>query len=114
VGKKLYVGNLTNSVTNTDLEKWFTRFGTVLSAQVATDRETGRNQDFGFVEMETDDQAQVAIRGLHNQDHGGSRLMVSEAMPHLAHTRGFAGGRLDGSARTGGGDGYGGGDGRSY
>ena len=111
MGKKLHVGNLTSSVASSDLREWFTPFGTVQSAQVISDRDTGRSKGFGFVEMDTDAQAQAAIHGLHDQDHDGRRLMVSEAKPRIARTRGFAGGRPDGSARTGG-DGYGGSDGR--
>ena len=113
MGKKLHVGNLTSSVSSSDLQEWFAPFGTVQSAQVVSDRDTGRSKGFGFVEMDTDAQAQAAIQGLHEQDHDGRRLMVSEAKPRVARTSGFAGGRLDGSARTGGGDGYGDGGGRA-
>ena len=78
---------------------------------VISDRETGRSKGFGFVEMDTDAQAQAAIQGLHDQDHDGRRLTVDEAKPRVARTSGFAGGRIDGSGRNGGGNGYGG-DGR--
>ena len=81
--------------------------------QVISDRETGRSKGFGFVEMDTDAQAQAAIQGLHDQDHDGRRLTVDEAKPRVARTSGFAGGRIDGSGRNGGGGGYGG-DGRQY
>ena len=81
VGKKLYVGNLTYKVSSSDLEQLFSQFGTVQSAQVITDRDTGRSKGFGFVEMDTDAEAQEAIRGLHDQDHGGRRLTVNEARP---------------------------------
>ncbi len=111
MGKKLHVGNLTSSVSSSDLQEWLAPFGTVQSAQVVSDRATGRSKGFGFVEMDTEAQAHAAIQGLHEQDHDGRRLMVSEAKPRVARTSGFAGGRLDGSARTGRGDGYGG-DGR--
>ena len=111
MGKKLHVGNLTSSVSSSDLQEWLAPFGTVQSAQVVSNRATGRSKGFGFVEMDTDAQAHAAIQGLHEQDHDGRRLMVSEAKPRVARTSFFAGGRLDGSARTGGGDGYGG-DGR--
>jgi RNA recognition motif-containing protein len=114
VGKKLHVGNLTSSVSSSDLQEWLAAFGTVQSAQVVSDRATGRSKGFGFVEMDTDAQAHAAIQGLHEQDHDGRRLMVSEAKPRVARTSGFAGGRLDGSARTGGGDGYGGSGARRY
>ena len=106
MGKKLHVGNLTSSVSSSDLREWFAPFGTVQSAQVVSDRDTGRSKGFGFVEMDTDAQAHAAIQGLNEQDHDGRWLMVSEAKPRVARTSGFAGGRLDGSARTGGGDGY--------
>jgi len=107
VGKKLHVGNLTYSATSADLQGWFTPFGTVQSAIVVSDRETGRSKGFGFVEMDTDAEAQAAIRGLHDQDHDGRRLTVDEAKPRVARTIGFAGGRPDGGP-TGGGGGYGG------
>jgi RNA recognition motif-containing protein len=113
VGKKLYVGNLTYSVSSSNLQEWFTPFGTVQSAQVIQDRDMGRSKGFGFVEMDTDAQAEAAIQGLNDHEHEGRRLIVSEAKPRVARTSGFAGGRVDGSARTGGGDGYGGSGGRS-
>ncbi len=81
MGRKLYVGNLSYSVTGSDLEQLFSQFGTVQSAQVIEDRETGRSKGFGFVEMDTDDQAQAAIDGLNDQEHGGRRLTVNEAKP---------------------------------
>jgi RNA recognition motif-containing protein len=93
VGKKLYVGNLTYSATHSHLEEWFTPFGTVQSAQVIQDRNTGRSKGFGFVEMDSDDQAQAAIRGLHDQEHDGRRLTVNEAKPREARSGGFGGGR---------------------
>ena len=98
MGKKLHVGNLTYSATSSDLQGWFTPFGTVQSAIVVSDRETGRSKGFGFVEMDTDAQAQAAIQGLHDQDHDGRRLTVDEAKPRVARTIGFAGGSIDGSA----------------
>jgi len=113
VGKKLYVGNLTYSVTSSELQEWFTPFGTVQSGQVIQDRDRDRSKGFGFVEMDTDAQAEAAIQGLNDHEHEGRRLIVSEAKPRVARTVGFAGGHLDGSARTGGGNGYGG-DGRQY
>ena len=113
VGKKLYVGNLTYSVSSSELQGWFTPFGTVQSAQVIQDRDMGRSKGFGFVEMDTDAQAEAAIQGLNDHEHEGRRLIVSEAKPRVARTVGFAGGRIDGSGRNGGGHGYGG-DGRQY
>jgi len=96
VGKKLHVGNLTYSATSSDLQGWFTPFGTVQSAQVISDRETGRSKGFGFVETDTDAQAQAAIQGLHDQDHDGRRLTVDEAKPRVARTnpivQGYSGG----------------------
>ena len=81
MGKKLYVGNLTYSVTSSDLEGWFAQFGTVQSAQVIQDRDTGRSKGFGFVEMDTEAEAQAAIQGLHDQEYDGRRLTVNEAKP---------------------------------
>jgi RNA recognition motif-containing protein len=114
VGKKVQVGNLTSSVASSDLREWFAPFGTVQSAQVVSDRATGRSKGFGFVEMDTNAQAHAAIQGLYEQDHDGRRLMVIEAKPRVTRTSGFAGGRLDGSARTGGGEGYGGSGARRF
>jgi cold-inducible RNA-binding protein len=91
VAKKLYVGNLTFSVSSADLQDWFTPYGTVQSAQVIQDRAMGRSKGFGFVEMDTDAQAEAAIQGLNDHEHEGRRLMVSEAKPRAART-GFAGG----------------------
>jgi RNA recognition motif-containing protein len=104
VGKKLYVGNLTYQVGDADLEQMFSPFGTVQSAQVIQDRETGRSKGFGFVEMDTDAQAQAAIQGLNDQEHGGRRLTVNEAKPREDRRGGGPGG---GRGRGGGG-GYGG------
>jgi cold-inducible RNA-binding protein len=108
VGKKLYVGNLTYNVNETDLEALFTPFGTVQSAQVIIDRDTNRSKGFGFVEMDTDDQAQAAIQGLNGREHDGRNLTVNEAKPREARP----GGGGYGGGRSGGGSGYGGGGGR--
>ncbi len=89
MGKKLYVGNLTYSVSHTDLEDWFTKYGTVRSAQVIQDRDMGRSKGFGFVEMDTDAQAEAAIQGLNDHEHDGRRLTVAEAKPRVARTVGF-------------------------
>lgn len=91
VGKKLYVGNLTYSVTHTDLAAWFAQYGTVQSAQVIQDRDIGTSKGFGFVEMDTDAQAEAAIKGLNDHEHDGRRLTVAEAKPREARTGGFAG-----------------------
>jgi RNA recognition motif-containing protein len=93
VGKTLYVGNLTDSLSSMDLQEWFTPFGTVQSAHLITDRDTGRSRGFGFVEMDTDAQAQAAIRGLHDLDHEGRWLIVCEAKPGDERS---GGGRSDG------------------
>jgi RNA recognition motif-containing protein len=94
VGKKLYVGNLTYQVGSSDLEQLFSQFGSVQSAQVITDRDTGRSKGFGFVEMSNEAEANAAIRGLHDQEHEGRRLTVNEAKPREARTtRSYGGGR---------------------
>jgi RNA recognition motif-containing protein len=112
VGKNLYVGNLTYAVSSSDLQEWFTPFGTVQSAQVIQDRDMGRSKGFGFVEMDTDAQGDAAIQGLNDHEHNGRRLVVSEAKPRVARTRNFAGGSVDGKGASGGG-GYPG-NGRQY
>ena len=81
VGRKLYVGNLAYQVSDADLEQLFSEFGTVQSAQVIQDRDTGRSKGFGFVEMGSDAEAQAAIQGLHDQEVNGRRLTVNEARP---------------------------------
>ena len=78
---KLYVGNLAYGVTNTDLENMFTPHGTVQSAQVIMDRDTGRSKGFGFVEMGNNNEAQAAISALNGKDSGGRALTVNEARP---------------------------------
>jgi RNA recognition motif-containing protein len=111
VGKKLYVGNLTFGVSNADLEALFAPFGSVQSAQVIQDRETGRSKGFGFVEMGSDSEASAAIAALHEREHDGRRLTVNEAKPR--EDRGGGGGRGGGGYGGGrGGGGYGGGGGR--
>jgi RNA recognition motif-containing protein len=102
LSKKLYVGNLTFNVDETDLEALFTPFGAVQSAQVIVDRDTNRSKGFGFVEMDTDAQALAAIQGLNGNEHDGRNLTVNEAKPREARPSG---------GRSGGG-GYGGGGGR--
>jgi RNA recognition motif-containing protein len=110
VGKKLYVGNLAYQVTSGDLEEMFSEFGTVQSAQVIEDRETGRSKGFGFVEMGTDAEAQAAIQALNDQEHNGRRLTVNEAKPREPRPGG-GGGYGGGRGGRGGGGGYGGGGG---
>ena len=108
VGKKLYVGNLTYNVNESDLEALFSQFGTVQSAQIIVDRDTNRSKGFGFVEMSSDAEAQAAIQGLNAHDHDGRNLTVNEAKPR--EDRGGGGGGY-GGGRSGGGGGYGGGSG---
>src|SRR6202790_4591571 len=112
LSKKLYVGNLTYNVNETDLEALFTPFGTVQSAQVIVDRDTNRSKGFGFVEMDTDAQAQAAIQGLNGNEHDGRNLTVNEAKPREARTGGGGGGYGGGRGGGGGGGGYGGGGNR--
>ena len=96
---KLYVGNLSYNVNNSELEQMFTPFGTVQSASIITDRETGRSKGFGFVEMGSDQEAQAAINDLHGKDGGGRSLTVNEARPREERggfKSGGGGGRRDG------------------
>src|SRR5258707_4374148 len=109
MGKKLYVGNLGYSVTDADLEKMFAAHGTVESAQIIMDRDTGRSKGFGFVEMKTEQEAQAAIAALNGKDSGGRALTVNEAKPKTEGGRGGSGGGRGGYG--GGGGGYGGGGG---
>ena len=81
MGKKLYVGNLSYEMTNSDLENLFSPHGTVQSAQVIMDRETNRSKGFGFVEMDSGEQAQAAITALNGQESNGRTLTVNEAKP---------------------------------
>jgi len=106
MGKKLYVGNLGYGVTDSDLLKMFEPHGTVESAQVIMDRDTGRSKGFGFVEMKSDQEAQAAIAALNGQDAGGRALTVNEARPR--EDRGGGGGRRSGGGGGGGGGGRGG------
>jgi RNA recognition motif-containing protein len=108
MGKKLYVGNLPYSVDSSELEQMFSAHGTVTSAQIITDRETGRSKGFGFVEMANDQEAEAAINAMNGQDQGGRPLTVNEAKPR--EDRGGGGGR-GGFGGGGGRGGYGGGGG---
>lgn len=92
MGKKLYVGNLSYNVTDASLEQLFAAFGTVTSAQVIQDRDTGRSKGFGFVEMQDDNAALAAMQGLHEQEHDGRPLTVNEAKPR-EERGGYAGSR---------------------
>ena len=102
MGKKLYVGNLGYTVTDSELEQMFAAHGTVQSAQVVMDRDSGRSKGFGFVEMGSDQEAQAAIAALNSKGVGGRTLTVNEARPKTEGGRGGSGGR------GGHGGGYGG------
>jgi len=101
MGKKLYVGNLSYDVSSSDLEALLAAHGTVVSAEVISDRATGRSKGFGFVEMESDAEAESAIEALNGQQNGGRTLTVNEAKPRQPRSGGYGGG--------GGRGGYGGG-----
>jgi RNA recognition motif-containing protein len=105
MGKKLYVGNLGYGVSNSDLQQLFEEFGTVQSAQVIMDRDTGRSKGFGFVEMGSDAEAQAAIDALNGQNLDGRNLTVNEARPREDRGGGGRGGYGGGGGRGG----YGGG-----
>jgi RNA recognition motif-containing protein len=136
MGNKLYVGNLAYAVRDEDLQQAFGQFGTVTSAKVMMDRETGRSKGFGFVEMGSDAEAQSAINGMNGQSLSGRAVVVNEARPREERPGGFGGGGGGGrggyggggggrsggggygyggggGGRSGGGGGYGGGGGRS-
>jgi RNA recognition motif-containing protein len=106
MGKKLYVGNLSYDVDSSALQQMFEPYGTVQSAQVITDRDTGRSKGFGFVEMGSDQEAQAAIAALSGKQVGGRSLVVNEAKPRENRGRGGYGG-----GGGGGRGGYGGGGG---
>ena len=122
MGNKLYVGNLPYSVRDNDLEQAFGAFGSVSSAKVMMERDTGRSKGFGFVEMGSDAEAQAAINGMNGQSLGGRAIVVNEARPMEPRPPrsggGFGGGGFGGGGRSGGfgggrsEGGYGGGGGR--
>lgn len=105
MGKRLYVGNLAFSVNDEELHQIFSAHGSVASAQVVSDRETGRSKGFGFVEMGSDAEAQAAIAALHGQQHSGRPLTVNEARPKEARPGGGGGGGRGGWGGGGGGRG---------
>jgi cold-inducible RNA-binding protein len=111
MGNKLYVGNLPYTFRDEDLQQAFAAHGTVTSAKVMMERDTGRSKGFGFVEMSNDAEAQAAINGMNGQQYGGRGLVVNEARPMEARPPRTGGGGFGGGA--GGGGGYGGGAGRS-
>jgi RNA recognition motif-containing protein len=125
MGNKLYVGNLPYSVRDGDLEQSFGQFGTVTSAKVMMERDTGRSKGFGFVEMGSDAEAQAAVNGMNGQPLGGRSLVVNEARPMEPRPPrsggggyggggggGYGGGGREGGGGRDGGGGYGGGGGR--
>ena len=122
MGNKLYVGNLPYTVRDEDLQQSFGEFGSITSAKVMMERDTGRSKGFGFVEMGSDAEAQAAIAGMNGQSLGGRAITVNEARPMEARPPrtggfgggggGYGGGGGGGGDRSGGG-GYGGGGGRS-
>jgi len=135
MGNKLYVGNLPYSFRDEDLQQTFAPHGTVTSAKVMMERDTGRSKGFGFVEMGSDAEAQAAINGVNGQQFGGRGLVVNEARPMEPRPPrsggggfgggagggrsggggyGGGGGGYGGGGRSGGGGGYGGGRGSSY
>ena len=103
MGKKLYVGNLTYGVTDSDLEQMFAPHGTVQSAQEIMDLDTGRSKGFGFVEMGSDQEVQAAIAALNGKDVGGRALTVNEAKPRedRGGGRGYGGGAAEGGPEGG-------------
>src|SRR4051812_41929382 len=113
MGRKLYVGNMSYDVDSSALEQLFAAHGTVQSAQIITDRDTGRSKGFGFVEMGSDAEAQAAIAAMNGQDHGGRALTVNEAKPREERPRSGGGGGGRDSYSGGGRSGGGGGGGRS-
>ena len=112
MGNKLYVGNLAYSVRDDDLQQAFGQFGSVSSAKVMMDRDTGRSKGFGFVEMGSDAEAQSAINGMNGQALEGRAIVVNEARPREDRPPGGGGG-YGGGGGSGGGGGYGGGGGGS-
>jgi RNA recognition motif-containing protein len=112
MGSKLYVGNLSYDTTNSDLEQLLGQHGTVRTAEVIQDRDTGRSKGFGFVQMGSDDDARTAIAALHGQPHDGRNLTVNEAKPKENRSGGGGGGDggghrgFGGSGNRGGGQRY--------
>ena len=109
MGNKLYVGNLSYNIRDEDLQQAFAQYGSVSSAKVMMDRDTGRSKGFGFVEMGSDAEAQSAINGMNGQALDGRAIVVNEARPREERPGGFGGG----GGRSGGGGGFGGGGGRT-
>jgi RNA recognition motif-containing protein len=123
MGNRLYVGNLSYNTTSSDLEQLFGQHGTVQSAEVISDRDTGRSKGFAFVQMGSNEEAQAAISALHEHEVDGRNLTVNEAKPREERPRGgggggggYGGGGGGGRGRSGGGGGggYGGGGRKNY
>ena len=115
MGNKLYVGNLPYSYRDSDMEQAFSQFGTVTSAKVMMERDTGRSKGFGFVEMSSPAEAQAAIEGMNGQQIGGRGLVVNEARPMEARPpRSGGGGFGGGGGNFGGGAGSGGASGGGF
>jgi RNA recognition motif-containing protein len=108
MGRKLYVGNLSYQTDSSELQEVFAQFGTVESAEIISDRETGRSKGFGFVQMGTDDEAAAAIAGMNGKEVGGRALTVNEAKPKEPRPGGGGGGGRGGYGGGGGGGGRGG------
>lgn len=113
MGNKLYVGNLPYSFRDEDMQQAFSQFGSVSSAKVMMERDTGRSKGFGFVEMGSDAEAQAAIKGMNGQSVGGRDLVVNEARPMEPRPPRSGGGGFGGGGGYGGGGGGGYGGGRS-
>jgi RNA recognition motif-containing protein len=111
MGRKLYVGNLPFSATEEDISAKFAQCGTVESAKLITDRDTGRSKGFGFVEMSSDSEAQAAIEKLNGADYDGRPMTVNEARPQKKRSGPGGGGGGGRGGYGGGGGGYGGGGG---
>ncbi|MFH1415772.1 MAG: RNA-binding protein [Elusimicrobiota bacterium] len=109
---KLYVGNLSYSTTESQLQEMFAKYGEVKSVAVITDRDSGRSKGFGFIEMSTPEEAKKAVEALNDTEYEGRNLRVNEARPKPEGNRGGGGGY--GGGGGGGGYGGGGGGGRRY
>ncbi len=109
MGTKIYVGNMSFEMDNASLDEMFKPYGTIVSAQVIMDRDSGRSKGFGFVEMGSEAEAQAAIAALNGKEVGGRALTVNEAKPREERPRGGGGGGRGGfGGRGGGGGGRGG------
>ena len=102
MGNKLYVGNLSFSVDETSLQSMFAEIGTVTSAKIITDRDTGRSKGFGFVEMSTSQEARDGIEKMNGKEIEGRALTVNEARPQEPRSGGFGGGAGRGGYSNGG------------